>query len=300
MTWGPDAADEDPLDALDPIYFADKPWDERVADWEASVAGHRFSAGNEQVVRTAIDDPDAGLCVVVNLGVTALLGLLPDGRYLNLYERPVIGGEAREGSPERVTVDEALGVRGKDVYFAAVALGGAGVRYYGEYCLVLRLDRVDPDPHLLDRDSYDLLLDPLDGVRDRVVERLEGWWSTDRRAMVLMKVLPEVAHDHRLVTTGTVSEMVLKDQEFIEVHLVPDRPPGVRGGFGRDAVEEVRESPDEVAVATRLRERAEDGQLLSDVEDEWLRRRECATRVIAKAKLPSRVVTHHGKGYQWK
>ena len=36
-------------------------------------------------------------------------------------------------------VDDKLGIDAERTYFGAVALGGAGVRYYGEYCMVLRL-----------------------------------------------------------------------------------------------------------------------------------------------------------------
>src|SRR4029077_1199623 len=115
--------------------------------------------------------------------------------------------------------------------------------------------------------------------------------------MTQMKVLPELDHQRNVVTTGTVSELVLKDQEYIEIHLHPARAsddenlPGIKGGFGRDAIEELRESPDEVALATRLRERSDDGLLLTDIEYEWLLRRECVTRTVAAAKLPARVVT---------
>lgn len=287
---------------FDPVYFSDQPWDDRVTTWVAAARELEFARGNEAVVRQAVSDDDSGLRVVVNIGTHALLKLLPSGRYLNLYERPDVGGARQVPSQERNEVDEALGLKGKETYFAAVALGGVGVRFYGEYCLVLALEDVDADPHLFDRDSYDILLPPFTDLPDRqvLIDRLVGRWTADRHDMVLLKVLPELAHQRRLVTTGTISEAVLKDQEFIEVHLHPDHHHGQPGGFGRDDLLELRESPDEVAVATRLRERSDDGLLLTDIEDEWLLRRECVTRVVATAKLPSRVVTQHGRGYQWK
>lgn len=294
--------------SFDPIYFSAGSWDSRVAQWIDATKDQEFAGGNEQAVRQAISDQDSGLVVVVNIGTHALLSVLPDGRYLNLYERPVVGGELREDSPQRKAVDSAMGIHGKDVYFAALALGGCGIRFYGEFCLVLILDQIDPDPRMFDRDSYDILLPPFTdpGHRQTLIERLVGDWGADRYAMTLMKVLPGLDHQHGLVTTGTVSEMVLKDQEYIEIHLHPARATGdehpqrSRGGFGRGDIEELRESPDEVAVATRLRERSDDGLLLTDVEYEWLLRRECVTRTVAAAKLPARVVTQHGRGYQWK
>jgi hypothetical protein len=241
--------------------------------------------------------------VVVNVGVKALLALFPSGRYLNGYELATIGWPRPDDWPLRIQVDTALDLD-EHTYFAAVALGGAGVRYYGEYCLVLDIDGIDPDPKLFDRDSYDILIDPFTDLPDPqpLIDRLRGRWPEDVYAMVLMKVLPELDHRHRLVTAGTVSEQVLKDQEFIEVHLHPDQDRATDGqprSFGPDDVLEVRESPDEVAVATRLREREADGVRLTDIEYEWLVRRESVSRVLGRKPVPTRVVTQHGRGYQW-
>lgn len=292
-------------EAFGAVYFRDEDWEVRLAQWMAEAEAGGFSAGNRHVIETAISDPEAGLRVVVNIGVHAILKLYPDGRYLNLYERPEIGGVQPTPSAERVAVDTALGLHGPDVYFGAVALGGVGVRYYGEYCLVLQLDAIDDDPQLFDRDSYDILIEPISGLPDRaaVIDRLKGSWRSDVHPMVVMKVLPELEHDFRLVTTGTVSEAVLKDQEFIEVHLRPD-PAGVDPGgsrsFGPGEIEEIRESPDEVAVMARLREREAAELPMSAVEHEWLLRRECVSQVVGKRGTPTRVVTQHGRGYQWK
>jgi len=294
--------------SFDPIYFSADPWDDRVEQWIEATKGQEFANGNERAVRQAISDPESGLVAIVNIGTHALLKLLPHGRYLNLYERPEVGGARQQPSQERIKVDSAMGINGPDVYFAALALGGCGIRFYGEYCLVLILDQIDADPQMFDRDSYDVLLPPFTTLPGPqvLIQRLIGHWSTDRYAMTLMKVLPGLDHQHGLVTTGTVSELVLKDQEYIELHLHSARasndrhPQGIEGGFGRDDIEELRESPDEVALATRLRERSDDGLLLTDVEYEWLIRRECVTRTAAAAKIPARVVTQHGRGYQWK
>jgi hypothetical protein len=305
---------DDPLVAVglanyDPVYFSSKSWDERVVDWMDREANDEFAEGNRAIVRQAISDDDSGLRVFVNLGAHALLGLLPNGRYLNLYERPVIGTKRVEPSEDRKEVDLALGLEdpgrrltAEGVYFAALGLGGVGVRFYGEYCLVLKVEQIDPNPGLFDRDSYDILLAPISELDDRsaIVAMLKGTWQDDRHSMVEMRVLPQLARQARLVTAGTVSEAVLKDQEFIEVHLRPDAGLGRVGGFGPEDVEEVRESPDEVAVASRLRERDEDGEYLSAVEFEWLLRRECVARMIGRTRVPSRVVTQHGSGYQWK
>jgi len=287
---------------FDPAYFSAQPWMSRVQTWRAGgPATNVFAAGNRAVIEHALADEESGLRVVVNIGVYALLQLVPDGRYLNLYERPVIGEERPEPTGERVTVDQLVEVDGPNVYFGAPALGGVGVRFYGEYCIVLDLESVDPDPVLFDRDSYDVLLDPIQQDR-AIIAMLRGRWSIDIQPMVLMKVLPELDHDARLTTTGTVSDLVLRDEEFIEVHLRPKQDANSEEcqSFNRTNIEEIRESPEEAAVSTRLRERDADGLRVTELEHEWLLRREQVARVINASDLRFRVVTQHGRGYQWK
>lgn len=291
----------DPLEAMDSVYFnSGRTWTERVQDWESLPQNQGFAASNQVVAANAINEPDAGLRAVINISAAGLLSLLPDNRYLNLYDRPLVGTARPEPSRNRVRVDVKIGIRPKQTYFAAVALGGAGVRYYGEYCMVLKRGVAQDATQLLDRDSYDLLLPPLADIEPDdprsalVVERIRGRWGSDLRDMVLMRVLPELEHQPRLVTSGTVAAMVLRDQEFIEVHLdLPD-------SFTLADVEEVRESPDEVAVEARLRSRLSTGRTLPAVEWLWLLRRELVASGLDDIDMRTRVVTAHGQGYQWK
>ena len=45
-----------------------------------------------------------------------------------------------------------------DYYFAAVSMEGTGVRYYGEYCMVLAGDaRPTARMQIVDRDSYEIV-----------------------------------------------------------------------------------------------------------------------------------------------
>jgi hypothetical protein len=286
---------------MDPVYFGvGRTWQERVQDWESLPQNQGFATSNQVVAENAINEPDAGLRAVVNISAAALLSLLPHNRYLNLYDRPLVGTARPEPSPDRVRVDVKIGIRPRHTYFAAVALGGAGVRYYGEYCMVLKLGIAHDATQLLDRDSYDLLLPPLadiepdDPKSSLVVERIRGRWGPDLRNMVLLRVLPELERQPRLVTSGTVAAMVLRDQEFIEVHL--DLP----NSFTLADTEEVRESPDEVAVEARLRNRLSGGRAVSAVEWLWLLRRELVARGLDDIGKRTRVVTAHGQGYQWK
>jgi hypothetical protein len=216
--------------------------------------------------------------------------------YKNLYDRPVIGENPKSPSEERKKVDETLSLT-TNHYFGAVALGGAGVRFYGEYCMVVRLDRVkrvDSDTRLFDRDSYDILLEPLSNLElsRQQIQCLTGTWDTDVVEMALLRVLPEIEHDSRLVTSGTVSALVLRDQEFIEIHL--------DGTFGPGDLEEIRESPDDASLELAIAERERHGLFTTVVDREWARRRAEVARQLEGHKLPHRVVTLHGRGYQWK
>ncbi|MEU2200315.1 hypothetical protein [Isoptericola sp. NPDC019482] len=285
---------------LDPLYFACVTWAERVSAWMDASAGSPFVAANERVVRDVVSDPRSGARVVVNLGPTALAALLTGERYRNLYERPLVGGERPTPSRERLQVDDALELDGPDVYFGALAVGGTGVAFYGEYCAVLVLDAVDPEPRLFDRDSYDILFPPFEGREDlsHLVEALRGTWE-ERFDMLVLSVLPGLTSGPRIVTSGTVAQAVLRDQQFVEVHLhVPSTGTG-RGGFELSDIEEVRESPDVVTTTAWLRRRADAGHRLSDVEQKLMEDREGVEELLALGGVRRRVVTQHDRGYQW-
>jgi hypothetical protein len=278
---------------FDQTYFSASAWADRVDEWIAAHKDAGFSGGNAKVVRDVLRDLETGLRMVVNITAFSLHIVLQDNEYKNLYERPAIGGEPREPSETRKHVDEVLGL-GRRTYFGAAALGGAGVRYYGEYCMVLTLDQVQGRARLFDRDSFDIELEPLKSLplTPGRLEVLRGDWDKDRVDMAVLRVLLELGHNLRLVTSGTVSDTVLRDQEFIEVHL--------DGSFAPRDIEEVRESPDETAIEMSLRNRRERGIALSQTEQDWLMRRAWIGEVLASYGIPHRIVTLHGRGYQWK
>ncbi|TFD49125.1 hypothetical protein E3T55_11660 [Cryobacterium frigoriphilum] len=277
---------------FDPIYFDDSTWDERVQAWQHHNVSRGFSGGNAELVRKLLTHSETGLRVVINITPAALESMLRAGAYRNLYEAPVIGGRARTVSEARETVDDKLSL-GSDTYFGALAVGGSGVRYYGAYCLVLSPELVEPDTQLFDRDSYDILLPPLLGapMNSENISVLTGKWQTDRIEMVMLKVLPEMRHDSRLVTAGMISSLVLRDQEFVEVHL--------RQKFGPEDLEEIRESPDDAATEIDILERRRAGLHVASEEGEWVRRRSRLAELMDDQRVKHRVVTMYGRGYQW-
>jgi hypothetical protein len=277
----------------DTTYFTDEPWGDRVDKWLAEHRADTFVIGNVGVIRELLRHDDSGLRMVVNITADALRSFLREGAYRNLYQNPVIGGTPRGPSDERKEVDVRLGI-GSNTYFGAVALGGSGIRFYGEYCMVLKLRRLTSDTRILDRDSFDLLNEPLSKL-EQSSEQLAclcGTWGDDRVEMAVRRVLPELSHDVRLVTSGTISEAVLRDQEYIEIHL--------DGTFATDDIAEVRHSPDDASTEISISEREREGLTTTLVERMWRQRRADVASDLEANSVPQRVVTLHGRGYQWK
>lgn len=286
---------------LDPVYFRPRSWGRRVQDWLRQVNGGRqaapFLLGNLEVIRQILAHPEIGLHMTVNIGADALVSFLRSGDYKNIYENPVVGGKRRAPSKERKEVDALLGfgAEASKYYFGAVSLGGTGVRFYGEYCMVIRNSRVTGLTRIFDRDSYDLLQPPLSGrgvaKMKRIVKALSGTWGKDVIDMIVMKTLPRLPAAQHLITVGSVSSLVMTDQEFVEVQL--------KDKIHRADLEEIRMSPDESAIEASILNRKRSGQPLTLVEVRWVRQRRQVLSQVARDSIPLRIVTAPGKGYQW-
>jgi len=105
-------------------------------------------------------------------------------------------------------------------------------------------------------------------------------------------VLPELQGANRLITTGTVSEMILHDQDFVELHK--------KGEILTSSIEEVRQSPDEVAMESRVIARGNAGYPPTALEILWLQRRDQVVQALEREGIHYRMVTLHGRGYQWR
>jgi hypothetical protein len=278
----------------------------RVASWALRVAAvlarmrgkpnHDFVRANAGVIRKLVVSADVGARMVVNIRPDALLSFLASRQYQNLYDRPRVGGKLRKPSRTRLKIDELLGL-GDDAartYFGAVAMGGAGVRYYGNYCMVLRRSALGPETRLFDRDSYDLLIPPLSKIRPlrAVVARLRGTWAKDLASMAVIKLMPLLEGADRIRTTGNISDEILKDQEYIEIHKL--------GAFGVADIEEIRLAPEDYAIAAHDRwAREAAGSPTSAAHLLWSDRHRDVLKRLAQASIPTKVVSLHGRGYQW-
>ena len=133
----------------------------------------------------------------------------PARPYKNRYDVAAsrLGGALPAGPDPRADIDAALaplaGARSeRDLYYGAVEINGAGVRFYGDLCLVLNTAAVDAAALVLDRNSFDLICAPL---RDRThtgpggawdpaaaqgeAANLAGRWGADLAEMAVCKVL---------------------------------------------------------------------------------------------------------------
>ncbi len=287
------------LRALDELYFGLRAWGARVGQWmkraQADDHPRPFLEGNVALIRDLLGDAETGVRMVINIGPDALLAFLRSDTYRNAYDIAVIGGPARGPEQARLDVDALLGIDAANTYFGALALDGAGVRYYGAHCMVIGRAHVADDTPLFDRDSYDLLVPPLAGRSpartQRIVRSLRGRWADDAVEMLIMKLLPRLPAQQHLITVGNVSRLVMSDQEFVEVH---------RHGSIRIAhLDEVRHAQEDAALEAWVYGKARQRQSPTLVELRWLGQRDAVSRALRGARVPQRLASRQGKGDPW-
>ena len=251
--------------AVVPRYFLSSSWGQRLESFIAtrpSSEGRDFAAANSSRIKEHLS-LDKSLRVVFNLGGYALLNYLRSGDYQNIYEQPRIAGERRAPSQTRLAADELVNLRpARDFYFCALASGGTGIRYYGEYCAVLKpavtLRRVDK---ILDRNSYDLLTPPLSAYlsemrgRGKPSQLIDGLMSHlgdgTTQQMLAAKVLQRTPDSPRLLTAGAVANAILSDEDYCEAYH--------HGKIAIDTLEEIREHPADVSREGEILQRLEGG-----------------------------------------
>jgi hypothetical protein len=283
------------LDDLDDIYFSDKnlEWKDRLAAWLHSRASEAFPNANSSHITSSILTGDVSLRMVVNMPPATLINFLSEDdngdypKYKNTYELKAGAGQDKAVNPRRRRIDDALFGKdcGRNYYYGALAIGGSGIRYYGEYCLVMDLDLTRAK--LFDRNSWDLEFEPLANKdKHAVIEHLSGEWK-DAEYIAKLKVLPQLAEVVRLTTTATVSDAVLRDESFIEIHY-PEK-------FDAKDIYEVRESPSLSAIEQHLESRLRHRHPINLEECLWLTRRGHVKTMLGRARVKSRVVETTGR-----
>ena len=215
--------------------------------------------------------PDKGARVAFNIASAHV----PDfakrgGRYLNRYavaaHKAPLGTPVSSPADARTRIDQILGVMTgfalQDIHYGALELNGAGVRYYGDFCLVLKANATGDDTLLLDRNSFDLILAPLrskthtrgawNPVRAmREARKISGVWGSCLHLLTACKVLDGAPNVTRRITIGTISQGVLSDEDYIEVIRT--------SSFDRKDVAEARTTVGDAAAETHIGERMVSG-----------------------------------------
>lgn len=188
----------------------------------------------------------------------------------------------------------------KNTYFGAAELNGTGVRFYGDYCLVLRPGAPQREFQILDRNSYDVIREPLSTIignevtqggqlekRKELLQDMAGRWGSDLCDMVSLRMLGALNSSWRRITTGQVSQGILLDEDYIEVLR--------QGSFGPQDLEEARTSGADVALEAQIIENARDGSAPPLAEQLWCRQRRRAAMSLRKAGIRVRVPTVSGR-----
>lgn len=220
--------------------------------------------------------------------------------YKNGYDthRLRIGAEPAERS-RREKMDYALssvaGCRREQIYYAAVELNGTGVRFYGDICLVLA--QSDAETAILDRNSYDLLRPPLasagsykdtDDEELRLAAlRIAGEWGTDLASIAAIKILALMPATGRRITTGEVSDGLLRDEDYVEVLRV--------GSFAAGHLNEARITAADAAREAHVLERERHGPLPGAAANAWAQQRHAAEIALARAGVEVRTITESGR-----
>lgn len=283
-------------------YFSTRNWTTRLSQFIGGIAdrdAQRFAAANLRLIQAQAGtrSPASPLRVVFNLGAGALIDFLATDDYKNIYQRPVVGGRARHPSRKRLDTDQLLGLTPPDdYYFCALATGGCGIAFYGEYCAVLLPGAAQGGiGFILDRNSYDLGSRPLTQIaadhrlsgRQLVGVLSAGFGTAEADALLALKLLLARPSEPRLMTPGQIAAALLSDEDFVEAYH--------RGKIRLLAIEEMREHPNDAAIESDIRQRWAGGEAVSAEQALWCARRRAIRDALATHGIARRIVAHAGR-----
>jgi hypothetical protein len=259
--------------------------------------------------------PGAGACIVFNISCRHVPGFCEDSSppkgnaYKNTYD---LGKAGKKRQLVDVALEAACRARGLSVtkekmYFAALETTGTGIRFFGDFCMVIGLRpdwaadgaalTEDQKMVVLERNSYDLVRAPIvkaidfsstpAAERERYASEWAGSWAEDLIDMVALRVLHALPKVARLWTSGEISRVILDDEDYSEV-LYPR-------SFDAGELVEVRVTAMDAAAEGDIADRERSGEAPGLHELEWRRQRRDARRALATASIPIRVITTPGR-----
>ncbi len=236
----------------------------------------------------------AGMRMTVNIASVHVPAFCSDG-YKNGYDlkKYRCGSESGDSAKIRELVDRALPVESPaGTYFGAATVSGAGIRFYGDICLILSEDKIGDDTVVLDRNSYDLVRRPIseriqtESDMKNEAEKLAGNWS-EVGAIATVKVLSNYGPQTRRLTVGQIAEGVLNDEDYIEILK--------EGSFGVRDLETARLASAEAAAANTINDRIHNGPTPSFAEITYLNQRRKAVEALSANGIQTVVVTTTGR-----
>lgn len=244
-------------------------------------------------------DPTLGGRVAVNIPSVHVPSFCGD-KYKNTYDlgKTSTLGEIppNETIPIRTFVDEILAKltksKARDIYFGALELNGTGVRFYGDFTLILKEQTADT-LFVFSTNSYDLVRPPLTVTDQAAIAKIDalaedrfGKWE-DATQMAVLKTFNARPGMERRLTTGQISEAVLEDEDYIETLRI--------GTFEVRDVQEARVSAADTAVDIKIGEQLRLGLCPSMGELQWRKHRRAAVRALQNSEIRTRVVTTAGR-----
>jgi hypothetical protein len=207
-------------------------------------------------------------------------------------------------SKRRIRVDNALplppGQTPEDTYFGAVELTGAGVRFYGDFALILQPQQVAESTAILDRNSFELLRPPLSdeiarrarnasypAAMKQVAAGLGGHWAADLVAMMGLKLFDSVQPRARGVTAGMITSRIIEDEDYVEILK--------RGSFGARDLQEARVTAADAGTEARIGDHLRHGPTPSISELLWRSQRRLAVSALQAADVATRTITTSGR-----
>lgn len=291
-----------------PVYLDQWTWAQRkehalgqASDWlDGGFAQANAAYVHETVLATA---DNARLHVVFNIGADALRSFMETNDYKNVYEHPVVEERSLGPSKKRVEVDKICGLDPpKDYYFCALSVGGTGMRFYGEYCVVLKSPNDAASvKRVLDRNSYDFASPPLArffngrplSEQQQLASKLMcSFRNAELGDMLSIKVLQHHGARPRLLTIGTVGEAVLSDEDYVEAYH--------EGKIRLATVLEVRSHPEDEMTESSIEDRFVRGEAVTTEELQWAARRQQVREAMDDKVIRHRVVTGNGRGQRWR
>jgi hypothetical protein len=290
-------------------------WKQEVDNRLQSISGQdakEMAAANADMIRRILagagpddknkPDPARGARVAVNIAAVHVPAFCSSA-YKNTYDlkttQPLTQIPPNTEIPPRTLVDDVLtavtGTAAEKIYFCAVEVNGAGIRFYGDICFILKGAVANPDTVVLTSNSYDLVRPPITpsgqkpdlATLKQYVGKIAGLWRADMPYMATLKTIASRAIMERRLTTGQISAAVLDDEDYLEVLKI--------GSFDVTNLQEARVSAADTAAEVQIGELLRLGPSPSLAELQWRKHRRAAVKALQRHGVRTRTVTTSGR-----